>query len=61
VRIDGLVLVIDSEYTWPADKRDLDTGTFFLGAGVGFDCSESDSLPYINFTGDDVAFGGKER
>jgi hypothetical protein len=57
--VDGLVLII--EYTWPADKRDLDTGTFFLGAGVGFFCGESDSLPYMNFTGDDIGFGGKER
>jgi von Willebrand factor type D domain len=55
--VDGLVLII--EYTWPADKFDLDTGTFFLGAGVGFSCGTQ--RPYMNFTGDDTGFGGKER
>jgi von Willebrand factor type D domain len=54
--VDGLVLVI--EYSWPADKRDLDTGTFFLGAGVGFSCGAK--RPYMNFTGDDTGLGGKE-
>jgi hypothetical protein len=54
-RIDGLVLKIT--YQWPADKKDLDSGTLFLGRRVGFSCGTS---PYMNFTGDDTGLGGQE-
>jgi hypothetical protein len=54
--IEGLTLVI--EYSWPADQRDLDTGTVFLGSTVGYLCGGS--VPYIFFSGDDTKIGGKE-
>jgi hypothetical protein len=54
-RIDGLVLKIT--YKWPADKRDLDTGTMFLDERVGYGCGSS---PYMDFTGDDTGLGGQE-
>ena len=54
--IEDLTLVI--EYSWPADQPDLDTGTFFLGNGVGFRCSSS--TDYIEFSGDNTSTGGIE-
>jgi hypothetical protein len=54
--VEGLVLVV--EYSWPADKNDLDTGTFFLGSSVGYGCDGES--PYMSFTGDDTGLGGKE-
>lgn len=54
--IASLTLVV--EYSWPADQPDLDTGTFFLGQGVGFSCGSS--APYITFTGDNTGTGGME-
>ena len=50
-------LVLEIQYSWPADQPDLDTGTFFLGESVGFGCGFS---PYISFSGDDTSTGGIE-
>ena len=50
-------LILEIQYSWPADQPDLDTGTFFLGESVGFGCGFS---PYISFSGDDTSTGGIE-
>jgi von Willebrand factor type D domain len=52
----GLFLVV--EYSWPLDQTDLDTGTFFLGSGVGYRCGSSS--PYLLFSGDNTEVGGIE-
>lgn len=44
-------------YTWPANAPDLDTGTEFLGAQVGYSCG---SGQYMLFSGDDTTAGGQE-
>jgi hypothetical protein len=54
-RIDGLVLKIN--YKWPAIKKDMDSGTTFLGTRVGFKCGTS---PYLNFTGVDTGLRGEK-
>ena len=54
--IQGLVLVI--KYSWPANLEDLDTATVFLGSTVGFGCQ--DSSTYVQWTGDDLSYGGTE-
>jgi hypothetical protein len=53
----GINLVI--LYTWPTEQKDLDTSTRFLGQSVGYGCGSS--TQYLQWTGDDVGFGGMER
>jgi hypothetical protein len=51
-------LELTIQYSWPANVPDLDTGTFFLGSGVGYSCGSSS--PYLQFSGDDTSTGGTE-
>jgi hypothetical protein len=46
------------EYKWPQTVRDLDTGTTFLGSGVGY--AGPNNSPYLEWSGDDVTAGGTE-
>lgn len=55
--IEGLYLVV--EYTWPADRTDLDTSTSFLEDTAGFGCGSAGA--YLQFSGDNVAGGGTEQ
>ncbi len=50
--------VLVCEYTWPRSKRDLDTGTTFLGDTVGYNLNPSSQ--YMLWTGDDTTDGGRE-
>ena len=50
--------VLKVEYSWPADQKDLDTGTTFLDATVGFDYAAA--APYMVWKGDDQEVGGSE-
>lgn len=50
--------VLVCEYTWPRSKKDLDTGTTFLGETVGYNYNFV--APYMLWTGDDQNTGGRE-
>lgn len=50
--------VLVCEYTWPRNRRDLDTGTTFLNETVGY--GYADFAPYLLWTGDDTTTGGRE-
>lgn len=54
-------LQLNVSYTWEADSFDLDTGTQFLTAKVGFGCPTGDQNGnYIRFSGDNTGDQGNE-
>lgn len=56
--IDGVELF--ASYTWPAEARDLDTGTQFLEEKVGYSCASGNGGKYMTFSGDNTGEEGNE-
>lgn len=54
--IDKLLVIV--KYSWSKDQTDLDTGTAFLGAKVGYLCGNTGET--MNFSGDDTSVEGDE-
>lgn len=53
-------LMLSITYDWSGTgQKDLDTGTTFLGAALGFACGGGSE--YLEWSGDDVSENGQER